>query len=129
MNYKSSGANEREPNRKPSRHCKLRLLLSGWELDWLEGALEASGAWSRRLLIAEALRAGLASTALKIQSNRRPRRIDARVPRKLALRLKQVAAENRISQQHLLRLFLFQYLTAAPWKHAQNEGEGGVSCS
>ncbi len=53
--------------------------------------MEVSGAWSRGLLIAEAVRAGLANPELKIQNNRRLRRIDALVPRKLALRLKEAA--------------------------------------
>jgi len=106
----------------------LRVFLSGFEVEWLEGAVEVSGAWSRGLLIAEAVRAGLANPELKIQNNRRLRRIDALVPRKLALRLKETATANNVTQQHLLRIFLFQYLTAAPWERAEKQREGIVSC-
>ena len=82
--------------------------------------MAASGAWSRGLVIAEAVRAGLANHELKVDSNRRLRRIDALIPRKIAVRLKEVAAENNVTQQHLLRIFLFQYLTAGPWEQAEN---------
>jgi len=79
----------------------------------------ASGAWSRGLLIAEAVRAGLANSELKIQNNWRLQSVDALVPSKLAPRPKEVAAANNVNQQRLLRIFLFQYLTAAPWKAAE----------
>lgn len=91
--------------------------------------MAASSAWSRGLLIAEAVRAGLANPELRIQNNRRLRMVDALVPSKLASRLKEVAAANNVTQQHLLRIFLFRYLTAAPWERAEKQREGIVSCS
>lgn len=83
--------------------------------------MEASGAWSRGLLIVESVRAGLANPAPKLDNGRRLRRVDALVPGSLAVSLKKFAADNGVSQQHLLRNFLFQYLAAAPWERGENE--------
>jgi hypothetical protein len=83
--------------------------------------VEASGAWSRGLLVVEAVRAGLASPQPKLDNGRRLRRIDALVPRSLVVSLKKFAAEQGVSQQHLLRLWLFQYIAAAPWERTENE--------
>ncbi len=86
--------------------------------------MAASGAWSRGLLIAEAVRAGLANPEPKLGGGRRLRRVDALVPRKLALQLREVAAAYNVTQQRLLRHFLYQYLAAAPWERAERRGEG-----
>ncbi len=124
MNYKSSGADARR-----QRRCsKLRVLLSECEVERVEHAVAASGAWSRGLLIAEAVRAGLANPELKLEGGRRLRRVDALVPRKLGLRLKEAAAANNVTQQRLLRHFLCQYLAAAPWERADRRSEEVVSC-
>jgi len=120
MNQKGSGADARAA----SGHVKLRLLLTCAEAEWLERAVEVSGAWSRGLLIAEAMRAGLSNPPLKIQWHRRLRRIDTRVPRSLARSLKEFAAVHRVPQQLLLRRFLFRYLAAAPWRRELNPGLG-----
>ena len=102
---------------------KLRVLLTECEVERVDRAVAASGAWSRGLLIVEAVRAGLANPELKLEDGRRLRRIDALVPRKLAARLKDAAALKNVTQQHLLRHFLFQYLTAAPWEQAAKQGK------
>lgn len=91
--------------------------------------MEESGAWSRGLLMAEAVPAGLANPELKIQNNRRLRKVDALVPSKLALRLIEVVAANNVTQQCLLRTCLFQYLTAAPGERSEKQQEGMVSCN
>jgi hypothetical protein len=104
------------------------VLLSDCEVASVERAVEASGAWSRGLLIVEAVRAGLANPELKVHGNRRLRRVDALVPRRLVVRVKEVAAANNVTQQYLLRHFLFQYLTAAPWEQAEERRGRVVSC-
>ncbi len=107
---------------------KLRVLLTECEVERVDHAVAASGAWSRGLLIVEALRAGLANPELKLDNGRRLRRIDALVPRKLVANLKNAAALNNVTQQHLLRHFLFQYLAAAPWERRDTGREAVVSC-
>ncbi len=107
---------------------KLRLLLTECEVERVDRAVAASGAWSRGLLIAEAVRAGLANPELKLDNGRRLRRIDALVPRKLVTNLKNAAALNNVTQQHLLRHFLFQYIAAAPWERRDTGREEVVSC-
>lgn len=44
----------------------------------MDRAVAVSGAWSRGLLIAEAVRAGLANSELKLEDGRRLRRIEGR---------------------------------------------------
>jgi hypothetical protein len=105
------------------------VLLTKCEAERVDRAVVASGAWSRGLLIAEAVRAGLADPELKLENGKRLRRIDALVPRKLASNLKNIAALNNVTQQHLLRHFLFQYLTAAPWEQAAKQGGKNGSCN
>ncbi len=125
MNFKVSGADARG-----RRRCsKLRVLLSDCEVESVERAVAASGAWSRGLLIAEAVRAGLANPELKLEGGRRLRRVDALVPSKLALRLREVAAANNVTQQRLLRHFLRQYLAAAPWERTDRRTGEVVSCN
>lgn len=106
---------------------KLRVLLSDAEAKSIERAVAESGAWSRGLLMAEAVRAGLANPELKLEGGRRLRRIDALVPRTLALQLREVAAANHVTQQRLLRHFLCQYLAAAAWERAERR-EVVVAC-
>jgi D-alanyl-D-alanine carboxypeptidase len=105
------------------------VLLTECEAERVDRAVAASGAWSRGLLIAEAVRTGLANPELKLDNGRRLRRIDTLVPRKLIARLKNAAALNNVTQQHLLRTYLFQYLTAAPWEQGAKEGGRIVSCN
>lgn len=58
----------------------------------------------------------------------RRRRVDALVPGKLATRLKVAAAMYHVTQQHLLRLFLLQYLAAAPWERKESRAREAIAC-
>ena len=115
--------------RRGSGRGKLRVLLTECEVERVDCAVAASGACSRGLLIVEAVRAGLANPELKLEDGRRLRRIDALAPRKLIARLRYAAAAHNVTQQHLLRTYLFQYLTAAPWEQAAKEVGRIVSCN
>ncbi len=109
--------------RRVSACCKLRLLLTETEAERLDDSTARSGACSRALLIVEALRAGLANPDRTLSRGERRVRVDAWVPTGLVVGLKRLAAIHHLTQQHLLRLFLFQYLAAAPWERNQTENE------
>jgi len=113
--------------RKLSPGSKLRILLTPTEAERLDNSTAQSGVRSRAFLIAEALRAGLTDPPPGLRSGRRVVRVDAWVPAELVVRLKELAATHHLPQQHLFRLFLFQYLTVAPWerRHAEKESRGG----
>jgi len=76
MNNRISGADADEGNER----VKLRLLLTDTETELLDRAVEESGAWSRSLLITEAIRAGVANPKRELEDGRRKNRIDALVP-------------------------------------------------
>jgi hypothetical protein len=101
--------------RKLSPCSKLRLFLTKPEAEQLDYSTLLSGACSRNFLIAEALRAGLANTNQNLSQGKRSERVDAWVPAGLVARVKELAATHHLTQQHLLRLFLLQYLAAALW--------------
>ncbi len=109
--------------RKLSPCSKLRLLLTETEAEQLDKATAESGAWSRTLLIGEALRAGMAAPNRTPSRGRRSVIVDTWLPTGLVVGLRMLAATHHLPQQHLLRLFLFQYLAAAPWERDPNENE------
>jgi len=76
-----------------------------------------SGARSRGLLITEAVKTGLSAPKLKLNPERRHRKIDAWIPRRTAIELEQLAHERNLTRTRLLRYFLFQYLAYAPWRN------------
>lgn len=115
MNLGNSGA---DVGRAGGR-TKLRVLLTAAEAERLDRAVEASGAWTRGLLIVEAVRAGLAKLELSLGDGRRLRRIDTWAPRTLIASVRKLADENGVTQQQLLRQFLFQYIAAAPWVNVE----------
>jgi hypothetical protein len=107
--------------RKLNPCSKLRLFLTETEAEQLDDSTLLSGASSRGFLIAEALRAGLANPNQKLSNEKRGVRVDAWLPAGLVARVKELAATHHLPQQHLLRLFLLQYLAAAPWEQPQAE--------
>jgi hypothetical protein len=94
---------------------KLRLLLTESETEQLNASAAESGA-SRSLLISEAMHAGLANSNQRFTQVKRSVIVDAWLPTGVIRALKRLAITHHLSQQHLLRLFLFQYLTTAPWE-------------
>jgi len=94
---------------------KLRLLLTDSELEKLDRAVVASGALSRSLVVAEAMREGLSRSEHNMTQERRGNRIDLWVPRRLIENVRQLANTCNLTQQNLLRRFLLQYLATAPW--------------
>jgi hypothetical protein len=106
-----------------SSRSKLRILLTEAEVEQLDSSAAQSGAGSRTLLIAEAMRAGLANPNQTPRRERRSVIVDAWVPTTLLARLKEFANAHRLPQQHLFRLFLTQYLAQAPWNRDQTENK------
>jgi len=102
--------------RKPRHRSKVRLYLTDAEVEELDRAVAESSAWSRSLLIAEAIKAGLNNPYLRLAPERRGRRVDARVPSRLRDNMKQLAKTQEVRQQSLLRRFLFHYISNGPWK-------------
>jgi hypothetical protein len=102
---------------KPKRRVRLFLFLTGSEADELERAALESGACSRGLVITEAVKTGFSAPKLKLNQERRHRKISIWIPRRTAVELKQLAHEHNLTRTRLLRYFLFQYLANAPWRN------------
>lgn len=113
---------------KYRRRSKVRLLLTEKEAAELDRTVAESGALSRSLVIAGAIHTGLSNADFTITQERRSRRVDVWVSRKLMTILRRAAITQAVTQQRLLRHFLFNYLADAPWNaeaaaSAENETE------
>jgi hypothetical protein len=102
---------------EPKRRIRVYLLLTDSEACELERAAVESGAGSRNLIITEALKAGMRTPNLKVSQQKRRRRVDAWVPHGTAHEFKLLAATHNVTQAHLLRQLLRQYLTNPPWRN------------
>lgn len=118
------GKVNRDYGSKPERRLRVCVLLTGSEADELERAARESGAASRSLVVSEAVKTGLLNAELKLRQEGRCRRVDVWIPRRDALEFKQLAQKQGLTQAHLLRHFLFQYLADPPWKSPEtNRGQ------
>ncbi len=115
-------AKRKRHGNKPGRRSRLFLLLTDSEATELEQAARESGACSRNLVITEAVRAGLVDSKLKLNQERRRRRIGVWISRRTAVELKQLAHKHNLTQARLLRHFLSQYMAMAPWKATESNG-------
>ena len=111
--------------------AKLRLLLTPSELEKLDAAVLDTRT-TRSLIVLEALQAGLADPDLKIEQEKRDRRVDAWATILLKEKLRFVASRLNVTQQHLTRTLLLTYLASAPWNHQPNQcakqsTEGGAT--
>jgi len=98
---------------------KLRLVLTRSELEKLDAAVSETGT-NRSLLIFEALQRGLAGRDPVVRQERRDRRVDAWLSRRLKDELSRVAERLNITQQHLARTLLLSYLAEATWNRDLN---------
>lgn len=85
----------------------------------LAEAVRVSGAPSRSLLILESLQAGLDTGNLIGLQRRRNRPIPFWLPKEIMKETRNMAGRLKVSQQNLMRHFLFTYLASAPWAHTQ----------
>ena len=115
--------------RKHRKRSRLRLILTDHELEELDRAVAESGALFRSLLIAAAIYTGLAKSDFALTQQKRCRQVAVWVPKRLAGEVKQVATTHSLTQQTLLRHFLFSYLACAPWKTAQETSTENESLS
>jgi hypothetical protein len=99
--------------------CRVRLLLTEEEAMKLAEAVRVSGAPSRSLLILESLQAGLDTGNLTGLQRRRNRPIPFWLPKEIMKETRNMAGRLKVSQQNLMRHFLFTYLASAPWEHTQ----------
>jgi hypothetical protein len=107
---------ENKPKLRERRRVRLYALLTDSEAEELDRAAAESGAGSRNLLITEALKAGVLTPNLNVSQEKRRRSIEAWIPHVTARDFKLLAANNSVTQAHLLRHLLRQYLANAPWK-------------
>ncbi len=111
-----SSASERDRIGKKERRARLRILLNDAELRQVERAVAESGAPSRSFLVFEAIRFGLLNANASAVSGRRRERIDLRVPYKMKEQAKQFVSTHNLTEQNVLRHFLFRYIAAEPWR-------------
>jgi len=112
---RASGASGR------SSRSTFQLLLTDRELAELDRAVAESGAWTRSLLVAEAVHAGLLTQNLTLTRDRRRRRVLVRVPAKMLDDLRHLAFSHDLTQQAILRHFLFQYIANKAWNPPEED--------
>jgi metal-responsive CopG/Arc/MetJ family transcriptional regulator len=105
--------------KRSKRRNRIYLLLTHSEAEELERAAIESGSGSRSLIITEALTAGILTSNLKVSQQKRCKRIDAWIPHATAREFKLLAATHHVTQSHLLRHLLRQYLANPPWRNNQ----------
>jgi hypothetical protein len=107
-----------EAEEDPEGRCRLRILLTEEEeVARLDAAVVESYAMNRSLLIFEAIQAGIKKSVINtLPRVSRRREVPVWVTRELKQQLKDLAESRSVTQQRLLRHFLFQYLTNPPWK-------------
>jgi predicted DNA-binding protein len=97
--------------------CRLRILLTEEEIARLDAAVAESYAMNRSLLVFEAIQAGIKKSMINtLPSASKRREVAIWVTRELKQQVKHLAENHSVTQQRLLRHFLFQYLTNPPWK-------------
>lgn len=105
----ASGASRRRPR------SAFELTLTDRELAELDAAVAESGAWTRSLLVSEAIHAGLLSNDLELTRQRRLRRVPVRVASSMLVEIRQLASSHGLTQQAVLRHLLFRFIANAPW--------------
>src|SRR5208282_31211 len=102
------------------KNARIRVFLSKREYQRISFAATESGA-SRSLLVLEAIRVGLCNPDLASADTERHCRLDVRVPEEFAGTLKNLAQASGLTQQAVLRQFLFRYVNTSSWKKLSQE--------
>lgn len=74
------------------------------------------------MLVAEAVHAGLLTPSLSLTRERRCRRVNVRVPAKMADDIRRLASAYNLTQQEVLRHFLSRYLANELWNLPEGSG-------
>ena len=93
----------------------MRTLLDKKEFDNLALAVIETGT-NKSFLIFQAIEYGLRTLDPCQAQGRRSYRVHAWVPKELRNSVKELSMVTGVTQQSILRLFLSEYLKAAPWK-------------
>ena len=96
---------------RAKRRCKLKLLLTEEESGWLEDAVRRSGAPNRSLLILDSIQTGLMAGSLRGLQGKRSRVTYFWLPTPIRREIRRLARERHVTQQNLLRHFLFTHLS------------------
>ena len=91
--------------------CKLKLYLSVEESAELAEAVKASGAPNRSLLILDSIQTGLMARSLAGLQGKRSRVTYFWLPTPIRREIRRLARERHVTQQNLLRHFLFTHLS------------------
>ena len=111
--------------------CKLKLLLTEEESEKLANAVRTSGAPNRSLLILASIQAGLRGPKPLELQGKRSRVTYFWLSTLLLGEIRRLANERHVTQQKLLRHFLFTYLSqlerksTPPTKRRRRTKRGG----
>jgi len=95
----------------------MKLLLTEEESGRLAEAVKASGAPNRSFLILESIQTKLHSPNLPGLQGKRTTILHCWLPTEIIEEVRRLALERRVTQQSLLRYFLFTYLSQLPRKN------------
>ena len=101
-----------------SSRCKVKLLLNQEESESLAQAVKTSGTPNRSLLLLESIQAKLHAPTLPGLQRKRTKTLYFWLPTELMGEVRRLASELRVSQQNLIRYFLFTYLSQLERKTA-----------
>lgn len=91
--------------------CKVKLLLTQEESGRLAEAVKASGAPNRSFLILESIQTKLHAPNLAGLQGKRTTILHCWLPTEIMAEVRRLAHEHGVTQQSLLRYFLFTYLS------------------
>jgi hypothetical protein len=99
-----------------SSRTRLSLLLTQAEFKQLCGALEEIYPMGKSFLMLVAINAGVMQPDHPVPRTKRDCRVRFWLPRRLAVKIRELSKLKGTSQQNLMRHYLFQYIAHPPWK-------------
>jgi len=109
-------------NLPAASRCKVKLLLTEEESRRLAEAVRVSGAPNRSFLILQSIQSRLHARTLTGLQGRRNRILHCWLPIEIMREVRRLARERAVSQQSLIRYFLFTHPTQ-PETHSPTEAE------
>ena len=102
-----------------SRRAKFQIRLCEEEYAELEKAFSESGIYTRSLIVFQAILSGLRNPKPPALQGKRNRTFHLHVSSEFKEKIRTAASSHGVTQQALVRGFLFDYIRRRPWETTQ----------
>jgi hypothetical protein len=106
-------------SRKRGRRAKFQIRLCEEEYAELERAFSESGIYTRSLIVFQAILTGLRNPKPPALQGKRNRTFHLHISSELKEKIRTAARSHGVTQQALVRAFLFDYIRRKPWETTQ----------